>query len=48
MDRELRAFPEVESVFGKMGRAETATDPAPLGMVETVIVLKPRESGARA
>ena len=42
MDRELRAFPEVESVFGKMGRAETATDPAPLGMVETVIVLKPR------
>jgi Cu(I)/Ag(I) efflux system membrane protein CusA/SilA len=42
MDRELRAFPEVESVFGKMGRAETATDPAPLGMVETVIVLKPK------
>jgi Cu(I)/Ag(I) efflux system membrane protein CusA/SilA len=33
----------VVSVFGKMGRAETATDPAPIGMVETVIVLKPRE-----
>jgi len=43
MDRELRTFPEVERVFGKMGRAETATDPAPLGMVETVIVLKPRD-----
>ncbi len=43
MDRELRAFPEVESVFGKMGRAETATDPAPIGMVETVVVLKPRD-----
>ena len=42
MDRKLRAFPEVVSVFGKMGRAETATDPAPIGMVETVIVLKPR------
>jgi copper/silver efflux system protein len=42
MDRELREFPEVETVFGKMGRAETATDPAPIGMVETVIVLKPR------
>jgi Cu(I)/Ag(I) efflux system membrane protein CusA/SilA len=42
MDRELREFPEVESVFGKMGRAETATDPAPIGMVETVVVLKPR------
>ena len=43
MDRELRAFPEVESVFGKMGRAESATDPAPIGMAETVIVLKPRD-----
>ena len=41
MDRELRAFPEVLSVFGKMGRAETATDPAPIGMVETVVVLRP-------
>jgi Cu(I)/Ag(I) efflux system membrane protein CusA/SilA len=43
MDRKLRTFPEVVSVFGKMVRAETATDPAPIGMVETVIVLKPRE-----
>ena len=43
MDRKLRTFPEVVSVFGKMGRAETATDPAPIGMVETVVVLKPRE-----
>ncbi|HEX9671050.1 MAG TPA: CusA/CzcA family heavy metal efflux RND transporter [Thermoanaerobaculia bacterium] len=43
MDRRLAEFPEVVSVFGKMGRAETATDPAPIGMVETVVVLKPRE-----
>ena len=42
MDRELKAFPEVVSVFGKAGRAETATDPAPIGMLETTIVLKPR------
>ncbi len=42
MDRRLAAFPEVASIFGKMGRAETATDPAPIGMVETVVVLKPR------
>jgi copper/silver efflux system protein len=42
MDRELRKFPEVVSVFGKQGRAETATDPAPLGMAEVTIVLKPR------
>jgi len=43
MDRRLRAFPEVTRVFGKMGRARTATDPAPLGMVETVVLLKPKE-----
>ncbi len=43
MDKELRAFPEVQSVFGKNGRAETPTDPAPLGMVETTVVLKPRD-----
>jgi Cu(I)/Ag(I) efflux system membrane protein CusA/SilA len=43
MDRELRAFPEVASVFGKNGRAETPTDPAPLGMVEATVVLKPRD-----
>jgi Cu(I)/Ag(I) efflux system membrane protein CusA/SilA len=42
MDRELKKFPEVVSVFGKMGRAETATDPAPLGMAEVTVVLKPR------
>ena len=40
-DRLLRQFPEVQSVFGKVGKAETATDPAPLSMVETTIVLKP-------
>ncbi len=43
MDRELKRIPEVVSVFGKMGRAETATDPAPMGMAETTIVLKPKE-----
>jgi Cu(I)/Ag(I) efflux system membrane protein CusA/SilA len=43
MDARLRAFPEVVSVFGKMGRAESATDPAPIGMAETMVVLKPRE-----
>jgi len=43
-DRILKTFPEVESVFGKIGRADTATDAAPLAMVETIIRLKPRES----
>jgi Cu(I)/Ag(I) efflux system membrane protein CusA/SilA len=42
-DKILRTFPEVESVFGKIGRAETATDPAPLSMIETIARLKPRE-----
>jgi Cu(I)/Ag(I) efflux system membrane protein CusA/SilA len=42
-DAALKRFPEVASVFGKAGRAETPTDPAPLSMIETVIVLKPRE-----
>ena len=42
MDRELMEVPEVERVFGKIGRADTATDPAPLSMVETTILLKPR------
>jgi Cu(I)/Ag(I) efflux system membrane protein CusA/SilA len=42
-DRKLRSFPEVASVFGKIGRAESATDPAPLTMVETTVRLKPRE-----
>src|SRR5262249_13900164 len=41
-DRILAGFPEVERVFGKAGRADTATDPAPLSMMETTIVLKPR------
>ena len=42
-DRLIRTIPEVESVFGKAGRAETATDPAPLEMFETTIRLKPRK-----
>jgi Cu(I)/Ag(I) efflux system membrane protein CusA/SilA len=41
-DRLIRTVPEVESVFGKAGRAETATDPAPLEMFETTIRLRPR------
>lgn len=41
MDKTLKRFPEVERVFGKAGRAETATDPAPFSMMETVIELKP-------
>ena len=40
-DRVLRSFPEVASVFGKVGRAETATDPAPITMVETTVRLRP-------
>ena len=40
-DRILRKFPEVESVFGKAGQADTPTDPAPLSMFETVVQLKP-------
>jgi len=42
-DKLLSTVPEVKSVFGKIGRAETATDPAPLTMIETVIQLKPRD-----
>jgi Cu(I)/Ag(I) efflux system membrane protein CusA/SilA len=42
-DRILKSFPEVKSVLGKAGRASTATDPAPLSMFETLVVLKPRE-----
>ena len=42
-DKLIRTVPEVETVFGKVGRAETATDPAPLTMIETFIQLKPRE-----
>ncbi|KGM50695.1 hypothetical protein N792_03685, partial [Lysobacter concretionis Ko07 = DSM 16239] len=43
-DRIIKTFPEVESVFGKAGRALTATDPAPLEMFETVINLKPEKA----
>ncbi|MEX2431075.1 MAG: efflux RND transporter permease subunit, partial [Dehalococcoidia bacterium] len=43
MDRKLLEFPEVERVFGKLGRATTATDPAPVSMFEINVMLKPRE-----
>ncbi|RXJ57569.1 efflux RND transporter permease subunit [Candidatus Marinarcus aquaticus] len=39
----LKSFPEVQTVFGKAGRADTATDPAPLAMIETIIQFKPEE-----
>lgn len=42
-DKLIATVPEVESVFGKVGRAETATDPAPLTMIESFIQLKPRD-----
>ncbi len=42
-DKILKTFPEVEQVFGKVGRAQTATDPAPLSMIETTIRLKPKD-----
>jgi len=41
-DTILKTFPEVKSVFGKVGRADTATDPAPLSMLETIVRLKPK------
>jgi Cu(I)/Ag(I) efflux system membrane protein CusA/SilA len=41
-DAIIKSFPEVENVFGKAGRASTATDPAPLSMIETIITLKPK------
>src|SRR5258708_40094231 len=40
-NKELSQFPEVESVVGKLGRADTATDPAPISMIETTIMLRP-------
>ncbi|HNN05241.1 MAG TPA: efflux RND transporter permease subunit [Leptospiraceae bacterium] len=43
MDRKIRSFPEVETVYGKAGRAETSTDSAPFSMMETVIELKDRK-----
>ena len=42
-DRIIRSFPEVASVYGKAGRAQTATDPAPIEMFETIVNLKPKE-----
>ncbi len=42
-DKILASFPEVDTVFGKAGRADTATDPAPLSMIETIITFKPKE-----
>jgi Cu(I)/Ag(I) efflux system membrane protein CusA/SilA len=47
-DRILKGFPEVDHVMGKAGRADTATDPAPLSMLETVIVLKPQDQWRKA
>jgi copper/silver efflux system protein len=46
-DAILKSFPEVDHVLGKTGRADTATDPAPLSMLETVIVLKPHSAWRR-
>jgi Cu(I)/Ag(I) efflux system membrane protein CusA/SilA len=40
-DKLLHQFPEVQSVYGKIGKSDTATDPAPMSMVETTVVLKP-------
>jgi Cu(I)/Ag(I) efflux system membrane protein CusA/SilA len=47
-DQILTRFPEVDQVLGKAGRADTATDPAPLSMLETVIVLKPQSEWRKA
>ena len=47
-DGIIKNFPEVDHVLGKTGRADTATDPAPLSMLETVIVLKPKSQWRRA
>ena len=47
-DKLLKKIPEVAQVFGKAGRAETATDPAPLEMFETVINLSRNPNGGRA
>jgi len=43
MDKELKSFPEVERVFGKMGRSTSPTDPAPLSMAEIVVTFKPKD-----
>ena len=47
-DRMIKQFPEVKTVLGKAGRAETSTDPAPLSMLETVIILKPKSEWRKA
>ncbi|OFZ80272.1 MAG: cation transporter [Bdellovibrionales bacterium RIFOXYD1_FULL_55_31] len=47
-DQILKSFPEVERVFGKAGRAETPTDPAPFSMMETTVVLKPQQQWREA
>ena len=44
MDRKLKAIPEVDHVFAKLGRADTSTDPAPVSMIETTIMLKPKSA----
>jgi Cu(I)/Ag(I) efflux system membrane protein CusA/SilA len=46
-DRIIAADPEVEKVVGKIGRAETATDPAPVNMAETMVILKPKDQWSR-
>jgi copper/silver efflux system protein len=46
-DRQLKRFPEVTTVFGKAGQAETSTDPAPLSMFETIVSLKPFDQWPR-
>jgi len=42
-DAILKSFPEVEQVLGKLGKAETSTDPAPVSMIETIVLLKPKD-----
>ena len=44
MDKKIKALPEVDRVFGKIGRADTSTDPAPLTMIETTVLLKPKST----
>ena len=46
-DQIIRAFPEVESVFGSVGRSDSATDNAPLDMYDTTIMLRPRDTMAK-
>lgn len=48
MDKKLKTMPEIKSVFGKSGRSETATDSAPFSMMETVILLHPKEEWRKA